>query len=59
MPLRLKADTVVFAIGTTPQNSLKDVLDEMGIFHVEVGDCKRIGDALLAIRDGAEIGRLL
>lgn len=59
LPLRLKADTVVFAIGTTPQNSLKDVLDEMGIFHVEVGDCKRIGDALLAIRDGAEIGRLL
>ena len=59
LPLQLKADTIVFAVGTKPQNELKQVLDDMGIFHVEAGDCKRIGDALLAIRDGAEIGRLL
>ncbi len=59
LPLLLKADTVVFAVGTKPQNELAKVLDELNIFHVEAGDCKRIGDALLAIRDGAEIGRLL
>lgn len=59
LPLLLKADTVVFAVGTKPQNELAKVLDELKIFHVEAGDCKRIGDALLAIRDGAEIGRLL
>ena len=59
LPLTLKADTVVFAVGTKPQNELKNILDEMGIFHIEIGDCKRIGDALLAIRDGAEAGRLL
>ena len=59
LPLLLKADTVVFAVGTKPQKELAKVLDELKIFHVEAGDCKRIGDALLAIRDGAEIGRLL
>jgi len=59
LPLTLKADTVVFAVGTKSQNELKAILDEMGIFHIEAGDCKRIGDALLAIRDGAEVGRLL
>ena len=59
LPLLLKADTIVFAVGTKPQNELAKVLDELKIFHVEAGDCKRIGDALLAIRDGAEIGRLL
>lgn len=59
LPLELKADTVVFAVGTKPVNDLAPILDEMGIQHFLIGDCKRIGDALYSIRDGAEIGRLI
>ena len=59
LPLESPADTVVFAIGTKPVNDLEPVLKELDIPHFLVGDCKRIGDALFAIRDGAEIGRLI
>ena len=59
LPLLLPADTVVFAVGTKPVIDLKAVLEEMQIRHCLIGDCKRIGDALYAIRDGAEIGRLI
>ena len=59
LPLELKADTVVFAVGTKPVNDLAPILDEMGIQHFLIVDCKRIGDALYSIRDGAEIGRLI
>ena len=59
LPLKLHADTIVLAIGTTPVNDLVPVLEEMNIQHFLIGDCKRIGDALYAIRDGAEIGRLI
>jgi len=59
LPLLLKAETVVLAIGTKPVDDLKAVLDEMNLKYHLIGDCKRIGDALLSIRDGAEIGRLL
>lgn len=59
LPLLLPADTVVLAIGTQPVNDLKAVLEELQIRYCLVGDCKRIGDALYAIRDGAEIGRLI
>jgi len=57
--LTIKADTVVLAIGTKPEVSLKKDLEELGMEYVMIGDCKRIGDALYAIRDGAEVGRLL
>lgn len=59
LPLTLPADTVVLAIGTVPTRDLQKVLEARNIRHFLVGDCKRIGDALLAIRDGAEIGRLI
>ncbi len=55
--LTIPADTIVLAIGTKPLNNLENVLKELSIPYVEVGDCKRIGDALYAIRDGAEVGR--
>lgn len=57
--LTLCADTVVLAIGTKPERSLEQDLQELNIPYYPVGDCRRIGDALYAIRDGAEIGRLL
>lgn len=57
--LTLPADTVVLAIGTKPYAPLADTLETLNIPYYKIGDCKRIGDALYAIRDGAEIGRLL
>ena len=59
LPLLLEADTVVLAIGTKPVDELKAILEKLALRYCQIGDCKRIGDALLAIRDGAEIGRLL
>ena len=57
--ITLPADTIVLAIGTKPENSLIKVLEELDIPYCVIGDCKRIGDALYAIRDGAEIGHTL
>lgn len=57
--LSLPCDTVVLAIGTVPVNDLAADLDALGVEWHAVGDCKRIGDALYAIRDGALIGREL
>lgn len=58
-PVTVPADTVVLAIGTKSVNNLQTDLKELGIECLPVGDCKRIGDALYAIRDGAEVGRLI
>lgn len=57
--LTLPADTVVFAVGTIPDRSLIPTLEELKITYHTIGDCKRIGDALFAIRDGAELARKL
>lgn len=58
-PVTLPADTVVLAIGTKPVDNLKADLEILQIPYVCIGDCKRIGDALYAVRDGAEVGRML
>lgn len=57
-PVTFPADTIVLAIGTTPVNDLVKDLDDLDIERVLVGDCKRIGDALYAIRDAAEAARI-
>lgn len=57
--LTLPADIVVTAIGTVPCKSLHEELERSGIRHHEIGDCLTIGDALRAIRSGAELGRQL
>ncbi len=57
--LTLPCDTVVLAIGTVPVNGLAKDLDELGIEYHAIGDCRRIGDALYAIREGALLGRTL
>ncbi len=57
--LSLPCDTVVLAIGTAPVNNLAADLDALGVEWHAAGDCKRIGDALYAIRDGALLGREL
>lgn len=58
-PATVACDTVVLAIGTKSVNSLADDCHELGIECLPIGDAKRIGDALYAVRDGAEIGRLI
>ena len=57
--LTLKCDTVVLAIGTTPLRELASVLEELAIPYHLIGDAKRTGHALYAIRDGAELARRL
>ncbi len=57
--LSLAADTIVFCIGTVPYNPLQQTLESMSVPHASIGDCAGIGDALRAIRDGAELGRRL
>lgn len=58
-PVLIPADAVVQAIGTKPNRDLLSVLEAAEIPYVCIGDCKRVGDALYAVRDGAEIGRML
>ena len=57
--LTLPCDTVVLAIGTVPVNGLARDLDELGMEYHAIGDCRQIGDALYAIREGALLGRKL
>ena len=57
--LTLPCDTVVLAVGTVPVQDLMPVLDALAIPYHAIGDAKRIGDALYAIRDGAELARSL
>lgn len=57
--ISLPADTVVFAIGTTPCNELEESVARKGVEYYCIGDCGGIGDALKAMRDGAEVGRLV
>ena len=52
--LSLKADTIVLAVGTRPVKDLGPELDALGLKYRLIGDCRRIGDALYATRDGAE-----
>ncbi len=57
--LSLPCDSVVLAIGTVPVRDLLPPLAEMGVEHHVIGDSHAIGDALAAMRDGAELGRTL
>lgn len=57
--LTLPCDTVVLAIGTVPVNNLVEDLEALGLEYHAIGDCRQIGDALYAIREGAQIGRKL
>ena len=57
--LMLKADTVVLAVGTTPREELGRDLQGLDLEVHAIGDCNGIADALKAISDGAEVGRLI
>ncbi len=57
--LNLPAKAIVLAIGTKPVDNLKKDLEALNLRYCAIGDCKRIGDALYSIRDGAEVGRAI
>ncbi len=59
--LHLPCDTVVLAIGTVSVKApeLEDAAARCGAGCRRIGDCRKIGDALYAIREGAELGREL
>jgi 2-enoate reductase len=55
----LEADDVVLAVGFTPNNKLLDELREAGFPVHAIGDCVEARNALLAVREGAELGNKL
>lgn len=57
--LSLPCETVALAIGTVPVRDMVPALAEAGVEHYVIGDSRAIGDALVAMRDGAELGRAL
>lgn len=57
--LSLPADTVVTAVGTHSVRGLYEQLAAAGMACRIIGDAREIGDALFAVREGAEVGREL
>jgi len=53
----LRADTVVLAVGATPDDRLSAALKRAGYAVYTIGDCVEARDAMQAIREGAELGR--
>ncbi|MBW1824341.1 MAG: hypothetical protein JRI87_07225 [Deltaproteobacteria bacterium] len=55
--LFLPADTVVLAVGVTPQKGLFEKLKDLVSELYSIGDCVEPRDAMNAIKDAAELGR--
>lgn len=57
--LHLPCDTVVLAIGTVSVQApeLEAAAARCGAGCRRIGDCRKVGDALYALREGAELGR--
>ncbi len=55
----LKADTVVLAVGALPEKGLIDMLRPVVAELHAIGDCVEPKDALAAISQGAEVGRIV
>jgi 2-enoate reductase len=53
----LSADTIILAVGSKPNNKLVQELTRAGHRVNSIGDCVKPRDALLAMREGAEVGR--
>jgi hypothetical protein len=52
-------DTIVFAIGSVPNNTIAEVIKERVPEVYVIGDAKGTHSALEAIHDGSRIGRLI
>ena len=55
----LKADTVILGVGATPEQGLIDTLRPLVAELHAIGDCVEPKDALAAISQGAEVGRIV
>ncbi|MFC1981499.1 FAD-dependent oxidoreductase [Chloroflexota bacterium] len=55
----LKADTVVLAVGAKSENVLANQLKGIVSEVYRIGDCMESRDAMEAIREGAEVGRIV
>ena len=55
----LKADSVVMAVGGVSNDALWQELKREGIEAYAIGDCMEPRDAMEAIREGAEVGRII
>jgi 2,4-dienoyl-CoA reductase (NADPH2) len=55
----IPADTVVMATGSVSENSLRPVLEKLGIPFSVTGDAKQIGLAFDAVHGGFDAGRVL
>jgi 2,4-dienoyl-CoA reductase (NADPH2) len=55
----LKADTVVLAVGATPGKGMIEMLRPIVAELHAIGDCVEPKDALAAISQGAEVGRIV
>ena len=54
-----KADTVVLGVGATPEKGLSDMLRRVVAELHAIDDCVEPKDALSAISQGAEVGRIV
>jgi len=55
----LRADTVILAVGATPENTLIGELKSAVSELHAIGDCVEPRDALAAVKQGAEVGRIV
>ena len=55
----LKADTVILAVGANPENGLIGRLKSLVSEVYAIGDCVEPRDALAAVKQGAEVGRMV
>jgi NADPH-dependent 2,4-dienoyl-CoA reductase/sulfur reductase-like enzyme len=53
----LNSDTVILAVGAEPNDLLSRELSRAGYRVYAIGDCVKARDALLATKEGAEVGR--
>jgi len=55
----LQVDTIVLAMGMTPERQLLEGLERMGIHPHTVGDCASVGKIMQAVHAGWDVGRNL
>ncbi len=52
----IPCDTLVYAAGVHPDESLTQALTALGIEAVSLGNCQKLGRAIGAISDAAALG---
>jgi len=55
----LKVDTVILAVGVKPEQEMGEELKQRGLEVYQIGDCVEPRDVMWAIREAAEIARVI